>query len=129
MRLFHTEPSRHLTNKALKSLGLQNLDDFQFIDPGQVNPEIMVEVIEEMRGLMFPCHVLTYIDRENFSVRHYLLLVKQLIRPYNRCFIRKEMALQLNKHDKTYKYTTYYALRPKVPETDSAVLNQQISFS
>ena len=110
--LYKTSPSEHLLQKAVQSIGLQNMHDTKWIDETALNPELMIEVIEELRLIMYPCMVKQFLDRQEHDYKSYFTLVRQLIKHKGRNFNRREKCVQIQKN--VYHYLTTYQLKPSL---------------
>ena len=112
--LYKREPSEELVLKAVQSLGLQDLQDTKWVDETALNPILMLEVLDELRSLMFPCMVKQFLDRPEPTYKSYFTVVRQLIKHKGRNFKRREKCIQIEKN--VYRYLTMYQLLAAVPE-------------
>ena len=111
MKKYFRKPiPNELVLKAVRSLGLQNMTDTNWIEESYLIPELMMEVIEEVRPFYFPCWAETYLDKDEFSYSDYLCIVRQLLRTKDTTFVRREKAERVQKN--VVKYVPYYKLKP-----------------
>ena len=106
--IFSKQPSDNLVLKAVQSLGFDSLNDTRWVGEMALKPDLMEEVRDELRQCMYKCFSKRYVDREDFEYKHYIVLVRQLLKTRGRTFLRKEKCIQIQ--DKVYKYATIYSL-------------------
>lgn len=108
--LYKCEPSQDLLLKAVQSLGLQDLDDTKWVDETALNPVLMMEVLDDLRSIMYPCMVKQFLDRQEQNYKSYFTVVRQLVKHKGRNFKRREKCTQIEKN--VYRYLTTYQLQP-----------------
>lgn len=106
--IFSKQPSDELVLKAVQSLGFDSLTDTRWVGEMALKPDMMEEVRDELRSLMYKCFSKRYVDREDFGFKHYIVIVRQLLKTRGRTFLRKEKSIQIQ--EKVYKYVTIYSL-------------------
>lgn len=117
--LYAKKPTDTLILKAIFAMGFDNLQDLREVSEQHIVPHLMEEVKEELKGYMYPVFYKEYVEREEFTYKSYLTLVRQLLRTKNRRLIRKERCEHVA--DKTYRYVPFYTL--DFPSTHSGVVS------
>ena len=110
--LYSVPPPRDLLLKAVRSLGFDDLQDTRWIDESHSNTLLMDEVKTTLRQYLYPCLTKRYLDKEEFSYKDYLTVVRQLLRHYKRKLLYKEKCKTVGA--RTYKYVFTYSLDPDV---------------
>lgn len=108
--LYTLPPNRDLLGKAVRSLGFDTIDDTRWIDESHCIQSLMEEVKVALVQYMYPCMIKTYLDKEDFTYRDYLTVVRQLLRFFGRKLIWKEKCKTITK--RTYKYVFQYSIAP-----------------
>ena len=107
------EPPIELITKAYKSIGLSSLSDVSWVGEQQLNKELMCEVLGEISDLYFPCWYKTYVLKENFSYKDYIVIVRQLLRYKKIKLTSKQVSKTVEKS--LYCYITQYAIQNPEP--------------
>lgn len=118
--IFSKAPSDELVLKAVRSLGFDSMNDTRWVEESALKPDLMEEVRDELRQIMYRCFVKRYVDREDFIYKHYIVLVRQLIKTRGRTFQRKERCVQMG--ERVYKYATIYSLSIAKPSGEIVVV-------
>lgn len=106
--IFKQPPTDILILKAVRSLGITNLTDTKIVDESALNPILMQEVLEELRGIYYPCMIKTFLERDSFEYKNYICIVRQLLKTRKRNLLRREKCIMVGKN--LYKYESVYSL-------------------
>jgi hypothetical protein len=118
--IFSKPPSDELVLKAVRSLGFDSMTDTRWVEESALKPDLMEEVRDELRQIMYRCFVKRYVDRDDFIYKHYIVIVRQLIKTRGRTFQRKERCMQMG--ERVYKYATIYSLSISKPSGEIVVV-------
>ena len=116
--LYKSKPTPEFIQKALNSLGIQNLQDTRRVCETHLQTHLMEEVRDELQGFMYPVFYKQFVLKEDFDYKGYLTIIRQLLRLQNRKLLRTEKCELVG--PKTYKYVPYYSL--DIPPTHDGVV-------
>lgn len=123
--LYRTTPSDSLVLNAVRSVGLDDLNDVRWFDESFFNPDslLVAQVLAELEVVMFPCFYREYVQRpEPLTHPQYICLVRQLLKSRHMRLDRKD-----KKFDKGAKIRPSYRISlesiPGVVETATVSLS------
>lgn len=121
--LFRTKPPLELVEKAARALGLPSLESYHWTSEKSLKYDLMSEVLEEVSQIMRPCFLETYLIRDPFEYKHFLVIVRQLLKTQGKTIKRKDKCeTVLVDGEKTYRYTPYYTISRAFPPEEKVVV-------
>jgi len=108
--IWSTPPTQRIYNLAVRSLGLSDENSINWFDSSNLVESLRAELLQELRPFYYKCMAKRYIDKENMTYKEYLVIVRQILRHFNRGLERREKCVKVE--DQLYRYYPQYRLKP-----------------